>query len=152
MDTVPDKLATAARFGAHRCGTPQAATGDEHASFVADLVIEAVGTARAFETAVALTAPGGRTVTVGLPHPDARASISPLALVAEGRSIVGSYLGNAVPGRDIPRFVDLWRAGRLPVDALISHRVGLSELNLALDRLTAGAALRQVVDFRGEPT
>lgn len=143
VDTQPDKLATALRLGATRAATPDEAAAD--AAYKGDVVIEAAGSARAFETAVALTAPGGRTVTVGLPHPDARASVSPLGLVAEGRSIVGSYLGNAVPRRDIPRFVELWRAGQLPVEELVSDRIGLDDLNTALDRLDAGAALRQLI-------
>lgn len=144
VDMQPDKLATALRLGAASVATPSDAVNDPEA-FKGDVVIEAAGSARAFETAVALTAPGGRTVTVGLPHPDARAEISPLGLVAEGRSIVGSYLGNAVPRRDIPRFVELWRAGQLPVEELVSDRIGLADLNTALDRLDAGAALRQLV-------
>lgn len=143
VDMQDDKLATARRLGAARAGTPDEAAGDP--AYKGDLVIEAAGSVRAFETAVALTAPGGRTVTVGLPHPDARAAVSPLGLVAEGRTIIGSYLGNAVPRRDIPRFVELWRAGQLPVEELVSDRIGLADLNTALDRLDAGAALRQLI-------
>jgi alcohol dehydrogenase len=143
VDMQDDKLATARRLGAARAATPDAAAADP--AYKGDLVIEAAGSARAFETAVALTAPGGRTVTVGLPHPDARASVSPLGLVAEGRTIIGSYLGNAVPRRDIPRFVELWRAGQLPVEELVSDRIGIADLNTALDRLDAGAALRQLI-------
>jgi alcohol dehydrogenase len=146
IDTVPDKLAAAARLGASATATPQEALSDaRRPEFQGNVVIEAVGSARAFETAVALTAAGGRTVTVGLPHPDARATISPLDLVAGGRSIIGSYLGNAVPERDIPRFIDLWRAGRLPVEALISSRIGLEDVNTALDHLADGMALRQLI-------
>lgn len=145
VDTVPEKLALASRLGAVRAGSPEDAAGDRRASYVGDVVVEAAGSARAFETAVALTAPGGRTVTVGLPHPDARASVSPLGLVAEGRTIVGSYLGSAVPSRDIPRFADLWRAGRLPVEELVSSTVPLGEVNRALDVLSDGAALRQLL-------
>ncbi|HSX67553.1 alcohol dehydrogenase catalytic domain-containing protein [Nocardioides sp.] len=143
VDMQDDKLATARRLGAARAGTPDEAAADP--AYKGDLVIEAAGSVRAFETAVALTAPGGRTVTVGLPHPDARAAVSPLGLVAEGRTIIGSYLGNAVPRRDIPRFVELWRAGQLPVEELVSDRIGLADLNTALDRLDAGAALRQLI-------
>lgn len=143
VDMQDDKLATARRLGAARAATPDEAAADP--AYKGDLVIEAAGSMRAFETAVALTAPGGRTVTVGLPHPDARASISPLGLVAEGRTIIGSYLGNAVPRRDVPRFVELWRAGQLPVEELVSDRIGLADLNTALDRLDAGAALRQLI-------
>jgi alcohol dehydrogenase len=112
-----------------------------------DVVVEAAGNARAFEAALAATAPGGRTVTVGLPHPDARANVSPLQLVAEARTVVGSYLGSAVPSRDIPVFAQWWREGRLPVDALVSSRIGLDDVNQAMDELAAGAALRQIIEF-----
>ena len=87
------------------------------------------------ETAIGVTAPGGRTVTVGLPRPDARITLSPLGFVAEGRSLIGSYLGSAVPARDIPRFVELWRSGRLPVEALVSSTIDLDQLNDGMDQL-----------------
>jgi alcohol dehydrogenase len=112
-----------------------------------DVVVEAAGSARAFEAALAATAPGGRTVTVGLPHPDARASVSPLQLVAEARTVIGSYLGSAVPSRDIPVFTRWWREGRLPVEALVSSRITLDDVNEAMDRLATGSALRQVIEF-----
>ena len=111
-----------------------------------DVVVEAAGNARAFEAALAATAPGGRTVTVGLPPPDALASISPLQLVAEARTVMGSYLGSAVPSRDIPVFAQWWREGRLPVEALVSSRIGLDDINRAMDELAAGTALRQVIE------
>jgi alcohol dehydrogenase len=113
----------------------------------ADVVVEAAGSAPAFEAALAATAPGGRTVTVGLPHPDARAAVSPLLLVAEARTVVGSYLGSAVPSRDIPRFAQWWREGRLPVEALLSSRIGLEDINRSMDELAAGRAVRQLVDL-----
>jgi alcohol dehydrogenase len=111
------------------------------------VVVEAAGNARAFEAALAATAPGGRTVTVGLPPPDALASISPLQLVAEARTVMGSYLGSAVPSRDIPVFAQWWREGRLPVEALVSSRISLDDINLAMDELAAGTALRQVIEL-----
>lgn len=111
----------------------------------ADVVVEAAGSARAFEAALAATAPGGRTVTVGLPHPDARATVSPLQLVAEARTVIGSYLGSAVPSRDIPRFAQWWREGRLPVEALVSSRISLDDINRAMDELAAGRAMRQLI-------
>ena len=112
-----------------------------------DVVVEAAGNARAFEAALAATAPGGRTVTVGLPHPDARARVSPLQLVAEARTVIGSYLGSAVPSRDVPVFAQWWREGRLPVEALVSSRIRLEDINTAMDELAAGTALRQIIEF-----
>ncbi len=82
-------------------------------------------------------------VTVGLPRPDARLEISPLGFVAEGRSLIGSYLGSSVPARDIPRFVDMWRAGRLPVEELVSSTIELDRINEGMDQLADGKAVRQ---------
>jgi alcohol dehydrogenase len=122
---------------------------DELASsgYRAPLVIEATGNPRAFEAAVAATAPGGRTVSVGLAAVDARSVISPLTLVAESRTIIGSFLGSGVPAVDIPEYADLWRAGRLPVERLVTARLDLDDVNRAMDDLAAGRAMRQVLRF-----
>ncbi|MFC7878558.1 zinc-binding dehydrogenase [Isoptericola sp. NPDC057391] len=143
VDPVPAKLELARSLGATARTPTEALDGGERAP----VVVEAVGSARAFETALALTAPGGTTVTAGLPGPDARASVAPLTLTAEARTVVGSYLGSSVPRRDIPRYVDLWRAGRLPLESLVSARIGLEDLPAALDQLAAGAQLRQLITF-----
>jgi alcohol dehydrogenase len=84
---------------------------------------------------------------VGLPRPDARITLSPLGFVAEGRSLIGSYLGSALPSRDIPHFVELWRAGRLPVESLVSASIALEDINAAMDQLAEGKAVRQVIRF-----
>ena len=142
IDTLTEKLTRARELGAHAAYTP-----DDASDVKAEVVIEAVGHPAALETAIGLTAPGGKTITVGLPRPDARISVSPLALVAEGRSLIGSYLGSAVPARDIPRFVDLWRAGRLPVEALVSSTITLDQINAGMDALADGTAVRQIIEF-----
>ena len=116
----------------------------------ADRVIEAAGNSRAFELALACVAPGGTLVSVGLPAPDDLATIAPVALVAGGLTIVGSYLGSSVPERDLPILVDMWKRGRLPVEELISSTVGLDEINEAMDRLADGSELRQVLDLSQE--
>ncbi|MEZ0365579.1 alcohol dehydrogenase catalytic domain-containing protein [Mycobacterium sp. pUA109] len=144
VDQLPEKLATATGLGAHEAYTPQQATD---AGVKAAVVIEAAGHPAALQTAIALTAPGGRTITVGLPPPEARISVAPLGFVAEGRSLIGSYLGSAVPARDIPRFVALWRSGRLPVESLVSATIGLDDINAAMDRLADGTAVRQLITF-----
>ncbi|WP_024806182.1 alcohol dehydrogenase catalytic domain-containing protein [Nocardia sp. BMG51109] len=144
VDTLPEKLSLATELGADQTYTPAQVA---ERGILADVVVEAAGNVRAFETAVSATGPGGTTVTVGLPNPEARASISPLGLVAQGRSIVGSYLGSAVPGRDIPEYLRMWREGRLPVERLVSSRIRLDDINGAMDELAAGHGLRQVIVF-----
>lgn len=144
VDAVEEKLQRARRLGATAAYSPDEAV---EAGIRAPLVIEAAGHPRAFETAVKLTAPGGKTVTVSLPAPDALSSLSPLLLVAEARTIVGSYLGSAVPSRDIPFFADLWRQGRLPVRELISSYIQLDDINEAMDGLADGSQVRQMIRF-----
>jgi alcohol dehydrogenase len=144
VDAIPEKLERALALGASEAFTPAELA---ESGVTASVVIEAAGNPRAFETAVAATSPGGTTVTVGLPSPTALANISPLGLVAQARTIVGSYLGSAVPQRDIPRYVELWRAGRLPVEELISSRIPLNRINEAMDELAEGRAIRQIIEF-----
>lgn len=111
----------------------------------ADQAIETVGSEQVLAQAYAATRRGGTTVTVGLPHPDRMLSIPAVSLVAEERTLRGSYLGSCDPARDVPRFVELYRAGRLPVERLLSHTIGLEELNEGFDRLARGEAVRQAV-------
>jgi alcohol dehydrogenase len=144
VDSVAAKRDRARELGATTVLDPIELTAQ---AVKADVVVEAAGSVRAFEAALAATKPGGRTVTVGLPHPDARASVSPLQLVAEARTVIGSYLGSAVPSRDIPRFAQWWREGRLPVEALLSSRITLDQVNEAMDELAAGRAVRQLIDL-----
>lgn len=144
VDAVAAKREQALSLGATRALDPgELAAG----GVTAEVVIEAAGVVPAFEAALAATAPGGRLVTVGLPHPDARASVSPLELVAQAKTVIGSYLGSAVPARDLPVLAQWWRAGRLPVEALVSARIGLDDVNHAMDELAAGRAVRQVISF-----
>jgi alcohol dehydrogenase len=109
--------------------------------------IETVGNEQVLAQAYAATRRGGTTVTVGLPHPQKMFTVPAVSLVAEERTVKGSYMGSAVPSRDLPRYIALYRAGRLPVDRLLTHRIRLDELNAAFDRLARGEAVRQVVLF-----
>jgi len=109
--------------------------------------IESVGSEQVLAQAYAAGRRGGLTVSVGLPAPGRMLSVPAAGLVAEERTIKGSYMGSAIPARDIPRYIALYRAGRLPVDRLLSHRLALDDINLGFDRLRSGEAIRQVVDF-----
>lgn len=110
-----------------------------------DIAVETAGVVPALQTAYEGTKRGGTTVTASLPNPAATWSIIPVMLVAQERTIKGSYVGSAVPSRDIPRYIRLFENGRLPVDRLLSDKIKLSETNAAFDHLHSGHALRQVV-------
>ncbi|WMS43796.1 zinc-binding dehydrogenase [Acuticoccus sp. MNP-M23] len=112
-----------------------------------DTAIELAGSVKALETAYDCTCRGGTTVTAGLPHPDARMSLNALKLVAEERSLKGSYIGSCVPQRDLPRMFSLHAQGKLPVEKMLTHRLKLPDINIAMDRLNDGTAIRQVVEF-----
>lgn len=144
IDANTSKFAAALEAGAVRCLTPEGAQA-EGVRF--PVVVECAGHPRAFESAYELTAPGGRTVTVGLPAPKQMSQIEPLSLTAEARTIFGSYLGSAVPSRDIPRYAKLWREGKLKLESLISHDIELADINEAMDALARGEALRQIIRF-----
>ncbi len=109
--------------------------------------IESVGSEQVLAQAYAATRRGGTTVTIGLPAPDRMLSVPAFNLVVEERTIKGSFMGSSVPSRDVPRFIALYRAGLLPVDRLLTHRLGLPEINTGFDRLARAEAIRQVVLF-----
>jgi len=147
VDRVEEKLEHARRLGAtpvhageHAVDAVREATGGG-----GDKVIETVGNAAVLAQAYEATRRGGTTVTVGLPHPDQRLDIQAVSLVTEERTLKGSYLGSCDPRTDIPRFVELYQQGRLPVDELLTHRIALDEVNEGFDRLRAGDAVRQAI-------
>ena len=151
VDVVPSKLALAQELGATAIVDARSADAVEQVRAAtaggADYAFETVGSAKVLEQAYAATRRGGTTVTVGLPHPSQTFSVPAVSLVAEERTVKGSYLGSSVPSRDIPRYVALYRAGRLPVDRLLTATVGLDDLNQAFDDLAAGSSIRQVLLF-----
>jgi alcohol dehydrogenase len=112
-----------------------------------DAAFEMAGSVRAMELAYRVTRRGGQTVTAGLSHPQAMFTIPHVQLVAEERTIRGSYLGSCVPSRDIPRYVEWYRAGRLPVDRLLSGTIPLEEINAGFDSLARGETVRTVVEL-----
>jgi alcohol dehydrogenase len=113
----------------------------------AEFVFEMAGSVRALEAAWKMTRRGGTTVTAGLPPPEAALAVNVVSLVAEERTLKGSYIGTCVPSRDVPRYVALFREGRLPVDRLLTGVIALDDINEAFDRLADGHAVRTVVRF-----
>ena len=111
----------------------------------ADVAFEMAGSIRALESAWAKTRRGGLTETAVLPPADAALAVNVVSLVAEERTLKGSYIGTCVPSRDLPRYVTLYRQGRLPVDRLMSGTIPLDDINAGFDRLHAGDVVRLVV-------
>jgi len=141
IDPSPAKRSLALELGAAAAVAPE----DAATLAGADVVIETVGKAAVLAEAYKSARRGGRIVTVGLPNPAEMLSIPAVSLVADGKTLMGSYMGSSIPSRDIPRYIALWRAGRLPVERLLTSISPLSEINTLLDRLADGSAIRQIV-------
>jgi Zn-dependent alcohol dehydrogenase len=152
VDVLPAKLELA-----RACGATHTVLATDEQTALADIraasgggvrfAIETVGAAQALTLAYAATRRGGTTVTAGLPHPSQQFAVSAVSLVVDERTVKGSYMGSCVPARDVPRFMALYRAGRLPVERLLTHRLRLDELNAGFERLACGEAVRQIVTF-----
>ncbi|HAK52384.1 MAG TPA: alcohol dehydrogenase [Gammaproteobacteria bacterium] len=151
VDLADDKLELARELGA----THTVNAGDEDAidqvkeisKGGVDYAFEMAGSVHALRLAYNITARGGTTVTAGLPHPDHLLDIPAVTLVAEERTLKGSYIGGCVPRRDLPRFMEMYELGQLPVDRLLSDVISLDDINLGFERLAAGESVRQVVGF-----
>ena len=151
IDLNEDKLALARELGA--TATVNAAAPDAAEQVRAltrggvDMAFEMAGAIPAMELAWKITRRGGSTISAGLPHPDRRFMLPPTQMVAEERTLRGSYMGSAVPARDIPRYIDMYRRGKLPVDRLMGERLQLADINRGFDRLASGQAMRDVILF-----
>lgn len=112
-----------------------------------DFAFEFAGAVAAMQFAYNSTRRGGTTVTAGLPHPEAIWPIHQLTITAEERTIKGSYIGSSIPSRDIPRYIALYQAGKLPIHKLIGKKIKLNEINEGFDRLSSGESLRDLIVF-----
>ena len=110
-----------------------------------DYAFEMAGSIPALELAYRITRRGGMTVTAGLPNPSKAWPLQAVSLIAEERTVKGSYVGSCVPSRDIPRFIAMYQQGSLPVKALLSERLPLAAINEGFDRLARGESIRQVL-------
>lgn len=151
VDPSEEKLALARSLGAVQTVNAGDADAVEQVRVLtgggAEYVFEMAGSVRALESAWRMTRRGGTTITAGLPPPEAALAVNVVQLVAEERTLKGSYIGTCVPSRDIPRYVALFREGRLPVDRLLSGTIALEGINAAFDDLAEGRTVRTVVRF-----
>ena len=149
LDVNPDKLALATSLGATAAYDPRSedtvGTVREATRGGVHLAVETAGVAAAFKTAYDVTRRGGRTVTASLPNPSVMMPTTQLSLVAEERTVRGSYLGGGVPSRDIARYMALNAAGRLPVERLHTGTDPLERINEGFDALADGATVRRLI-------
>ncbi|MCU0267073.1 MAG: Zn-dependent alcohol dehydrogenase [Acidimicrobiales bacterium] len=152
-DPVAERREAGLRFGATHALDPTdteviAATYDLTGGIGADVAFDAVGNAALIDTGVQATRFGGTTVLVGAPPIDQGINIASAAVFgATEKKLVGCLLGGVNSVRDIPRFIELWRSGRLDLEGLITSRRPLAEVNDACDDLRAGRGIRTVLDL-----
>ncbi|HVP65804.1 MAG TPA: alcohol dehydrogenase catalytic domain-containing protein [Anaeromyxobacteraceae bacterium] len=147
VDPVEAKRALALELGATAACAPEEAEKaiKDLTGGGAEVAFEAAGVPAVLEAAFRAARRGGMTVAMGLPHPSKTVALPALAFAGLGQSLVGSYMGSAAPQRDIPRYLALWKAGRMPVDRLQTATLPLSRINEAFESLAAGKAVRQVL-------
>ena len=146
IDPNKGKHQLALDAGATAVGTPEDAERliAEAAGDGVDVAIEAVGSAGVIASCLERVSRGGAVVSVGLPHPSAELTVPALQFAGAGKRLLGSYMGDAVPGRDIPKYLAYWREGRLPVELLHTDTRPLSEINEGLDALASGQVVRRL--------
>ena len=115
-----------------------------------EYAFEVAGVVEAMQTAYAITRRGGTTVTSGLSQHQHTFEIPHSQLVVDERTIKGSYMGSCVVRNDVPKFINLYKQGKLPVDKLRSGNICLNDLNQGFDKLAAGDAIRQMLVMHDE--
>ncbi len=111
-----------------------------------DYAFDTTGTGSGLSTAYETLKRGGTAVAVGMPHPDVQGiDINPLELVRNEKTIRGCYMGSAPAHVDIPRLAGLYRAGRLPLNRLLSRKYPLAEVNEAYEAMMKGQVARAVI-------
>lgn len=152
VDVEPAKLAAGREFGVTdtidaRIVEPVAAIRALTGGLGVDCAVDAAGRTRTIEQAFeSVRKFGGQCIFASHPASGERISLDPHDLIS-GKRLQGSWGGASQPDIDVPRFAALYREGRLPLDRLIGRRYPLDEINVALDDLASGKAMRPLIDF-----
>lgn len=153
VDPLPAKREAARRFGATDAVDPDEGDGPGPAVRAltygrgVDFAFVAVGAPAAIEAAAGLLATGGTMVILGMAPSGSAVRLDPTTLAALNQRVLGARMGQAVLGRDVPWLIEAWRAGRLKLEALVTGRYKLDEINAAIADTRAGSALRNVIVF-----
>jgi Zn-dependent alcohol dehydrogenase len=138
------------RFGATHTATLEdlkVATAEITGGRGFDYAFEVVGKSAAIRTAWRLARLGGDVIVVGAGDAGDTVSFSAFELLFEGKTLHSSLYGASDMRRDVGMLVELWRAGKLDVEGLISRRITFGELNGALTALASGEVIRQIATF-----
>ena len=152
VDLYDSKLQMAMNFGATYILNAQKVTDIKEevkkvvGSKGADVVVDTTGNPKVIETAYELTHPDGKTILVGVPKRGNNISIYSLPLHFK-KVLTGSHGGSAEPHVDIPRYIELYRTGKLKLDGLITHEFKLDDVNKALDVVRQGDAGRVLISM-----
>jgi Zn-dependent alcohol dehydrogenase len=111
-----------------------------------DFAFECVGTVHVMEKALQTIKPGGKLVIVGATPKGARFSVDARFLL-EGRSVEGSLAGSVQPHRDYPKWFNLYRERKLPLDKLLTRKYQLETVNQAFEDMAAGQVTKPIVSF-----
>ncbi|WP_432037693.1 S-(hydroxymethyl)mycothiol dehydrogenase [Streptomyces cucumeris] len=114
----------------------------------ADVVIEAVGRPETYRQAFYARDLAGTVVLVGVPTPEMKLELPLLDVFGRGGALKSSWYGDCLPSRDFPLLIDLYRQGRLDLDAFVSETIGLDDIEEAFARMHRGEVLRSVVTHR----
>jgi Zn-dependent alcohol dehydrogenase len=150
IDPVASKHAKALELGATHAAAPddaEQARKDLTGGKGFDYAFEVVGRSATIRAAWRLARRGGDVIVVGAGARDDSVPFSAWELLFDGKNLLSSLYGGCDLRRDIPRFVSLWRAGRLDIEGLISRQISFDELNDAVRALRRGDVIRQVVTF-----
>ncbi len=111
----------------------------------ADVVVEAVGRPETYEQAFYARDLAGTVVLVGVPTPEKEVTLPMIEIFGRGGALKSSWYGDCLPSRDFPMLVDLYRQGRFDLDAFVSERIGLGDVEAAFAKMQRGEVLRSVV-------
>jgi alcohol dehydrogenase len=145
VDVDERRRAAALALGATDAVPPGEALGPVLEPGGFDQVIEAAGRVEAMQLAVAACRRGGTVTLVGLPHRDAVLTLPAADFVVSQRRLLGCVTGNVRPAVDLPDYVRLYQAGRLPLDSLVTSHLPLSDVSEAFRRCAAGEGVRTIL-------
>jgi len=149
IDPLPSRRELAEKLGATVTLAPEEADADAVRAWTGDhlldAIVDTVSTPATIRQAAGMTGRRGAVVLVGVGSLDRELGVVTADIVMNQKRILGCYLGNCVPNRDIPALVDLWRQGRLDLDAMVTTRRELADLGEAFEDVRRGRGLRTAV-------